>query len=51
MNLMQVEPPSTMVTTDPSVTEVFPQGTSHVTANAENHGYNTRGGCSGRGGG
>ncbi|KAI5398301.1 hypothetical protein KIW84_063907 [Lathyrus oleraceus] len=40
-----------MVTTDPSVTGAFPQGTSHVTANAENHGYSAHGGRSGRGGG
>lgn len=44
-------PPFSTVTTDPSVSEAFPQGTSHVTTNAENHGYNARGGRSDRGGG
>lgn len=35
------------VTTEHSATgmESFPLGTSHATANAENHGYNSRGGC------
>lgn len=51
VNLTQVVPLSALVITDQSDTEAFPQGTSHVTANAENHGYGSRGGHSSRGGG
>lgn len=51
MNLTQVASSPTTITIDPSVTEAFPQGTSHVMANAKNHGYSARGGRPGRGGG
>lgn len=53
VNFTQVSPSSSQVTTDQSDAgmESFPPGTSHVTTNAENHGYHSRGGRFGRGGG
>lgn len=53
VNLTQASKPSSSATSDQSSagTDAFPQGTSHVTANAENHGYGSRGGRSNHGGG
>ena len=43
--------PSASVPVDQTTTDAFPQGTSHVIAHAEHHGYSSRGGHLGRGGG
>ena len=51
VNLTQAASSPAPVAADQVATEAFPQGTSHVTANAENHTYGSRGGRSGRGGG
>lgn len=51
VNLTQATPSPTPGASDQVVSEAFPQGTSHITANAENHSYGARGGRSGRGGG
>lgn len=54
VNLTQASPPSAPPSTELSGVDLnpnFPTGTSHVTANSENHGYGSRGGRNGRGGG
>ncbi|KAI5416000.1 hypothetical protein KIW84_041154 [Lathyrus oleraceus] len=54
VNLTQAPLSSTSLSTEISGADLnpnFPVGTSHVTANAENHGYGSRDGRSGQGGG
>ena len=54
VNLTQSSPAPSQSTTDASGVDSsseFPTGTSHITANAENQGYGTRGGRNWRGGG